>query len=245
MREFVYLSETKLSQFRSDRSPVPVPGAVGLTTPFGGVEVTARGPDAERLRRRKLRQVEKYLAAQADWFTAPGLRPGRWVRYEAPLRVVTLRGSHQDLVLFVDPAPGEDPEYDRESDGRLLLHGSAHHLVGGPPPAVDGPSLGYHPGAETSGGSFVRTVVGEVVRALELELALENGASAGAGGSAALPGPGVRDLLRSLDLTGPEVSTAARVAGYARVTAVLPATDAVPRCLVASPLGVEYHSGPR
>lgn len=54
-----------------------------------------------------------------------------------------------------------------------------------------------------------------------------------------LHGSGVRDLLHAIDARTP-AGTAAWMRGYARVTALLTADDTHARCLVASPLTVEY-----
>ncbi|MFI7273788.1 SAVMC3_10250 family protein [Streptomyces sp. NPDC049879] len=241
MREVVYLSEGKLNAFlpKPRRALPAVTVQAGL--PFAEISVERPPPDGARELRRHLRRVEKTLARRALWYTEPGLAAGRWVRFKAPLTWMTLRGEHRDLVLFVDPAP--DPAHPRGAGAprRLLLHGSARHLLGRPPVQVDGPEqTGLADGGGSAGTVFV-TNAGRVVGALAH---VDDGP--GADGeerpepAVPLPRGGVRDLLAALDAGSAEVSTAAMVTGYARVSALLPGTDAEAGCLVASPLIVEY-----
>ncbi|MER7536940.1 hypothetical protein ABTX77_19495 [Streptomyces sp. NPDC097704] len=56
----------------------------------------------------------------------------------------------------------------------------------------------------------------------------------------ALSAAGIRDLLRALDAGREGINTTAPMTGNARVTALLPERGGAPRCLVASPLMVEY-----
>ncbi|WP_263404863.1 SAVMC3_10250 family protein [Salinispora fenicalii] len=85
--------------------------------------------------------------------------------------------------------------------------------------------------AAGSGSSFV-TQAGHVVSALAPDSPEAT--------SGPLSRNGVRDLLAALDAQRPTVSTAARVTGLARVSALLPAAGGDVDCLVASPLIVEY-----
>ncbi|MFF7927389.1 SAVMC3_10250 family protein [Streptomyces mirabilis] len=235
IREFVYLSDAKLQQFSQPRRFV-LPGAVRLTTPAVGVDVDAPAADSERDRMRRLEKLDKYLGERAEWFAEPGLRPGRWVWFEAPLRCVTLQGEYRHMVLFADPAPGEDPHYEQETGCRLLLHGSARHLVGYTPVAVEGPALEGIDGGSSIGTTFL-TTAGQAVRALSLEH--DPVADGVMPPPTNLNGSGVRDLMNAVDARHGQ-APGAWMCGLARVTVELPATESAARCLVASPLSVEY-----
>ncbi|MFF3642058.1 SAVMC3_10250 family protein [Streptomyces sp. NPDC002564] len=237
MREFLYLSDGKLRQFLPEPRRFSRTGAIRLNTPVGGVDVEAPAADGERARLQHLQQVDKHLDKQALWFTQPNLRPGQWVWFEAPLRCVTLRGEYQHMVLFADPVPGEEPEYERATGCRLLLHGSARHLMGYTPVTVEGLPLEGIDGGSSIGTTFL-TTAGQVVRALSLQHdSTETGVPAP---STDLSGTGVRDLIAALDARHGPAGSAAWMCGYARMTVDLPATSAVTRCVVASPLTVEY-----
>jgi hypothetical protein len=237
MREFVYLSDGKLRQFLPKPSRLIRPGAIRLNTPVGGLDVEPGTPGTERGRLQHLERVDKHLNSHADWFGAPELRPGGWVWFEAPLRCVTLRGDYQHLVLFADPVPGEEPTYEQETGCRLLMHGSARHLLGYAPATIDGPPLEGIDGGSSIGTTFL-TTAGHVVRALSLEH--DPAADSVPPPSSDLSGAGVRHLIAALDARHEQAGSAALMHGYARVTAVLPATDSAQRLVVASPLTVEY-----
>ncbi|MFC9229171.1 SAVMC3_10250 family protein [Streptomyces decoyicus] len=240
MREFVFVSDGKLRQFLPKPSRFTMPGAIRLKTPVGGLELE-RGPqESERGRLKHLEKVDKHLNHQAEWFADPALRPGGWVRFEAPLRCVTLRGEYQHMVLFADPVPGEDPAYDRETGCRLLMHGSSRHLLGYAPVSIDGPPLEGIEGGSSIGTTFL-TSAGHVVRALSLEH--DPVAGDAPVPSVELSGTGVRELVAALDARHGQAGSAAQMHGYARVTAVLPATESAARLVVASPLTVEYAYG--
>lgn len=252
LRDVIYLSVGKLQQFLPEPRRAPRAGAVRLSTPFGlGVDVDAQAADGEQGRMRHLRQVQKHLEETAYWYEEPCLRPGLWVQFEAPMRCVTLRGAYRDLLLFVDSEPRSGDSSTPGSGGggvgcRLLLHGSAQHLLGWTPQLTDGPALNEIVGGGDSVGAVFLTRAGQVVEVLSP--AGDPGADAPADAASASPlapalsAEGIRDLLRALDAGHGGIDTAAPMTGYARVTALLPEQDGVPRCLVASPLTVEYVS---
>ncbi|OIK01581.1 SAVMC3_10250 family protein [Streptomyces colonosanans] len=239
MREIVYLSESKLRQFVPEPRRVPRAGALRLTSPFGGIDVDAPAADTEQGQLRHLREVCKHVELVADWYAVSDLRPGQWVLFEAPLRCVTLSGAHQDLALFVDPAGGTGTGPVADGGCRLLMHGSVRHLRGWSPMSVDGPALEMEDSASSLGTAFV-TRAGQVVEALARHrdpLPVEQAPSRTA---VRLHGRGVQELLNALDDEDDSIDTAAMMTGYARVTGLLPSTPATPRCVVASPLVVEY-----
>lgn len=238
-REFVYLSDAKLRQFSMPRR-LALPSVLRVNTPVGGVEVDAPAADSERDRLKQLAKLDKYLGERAKWFAQPGLRAGQWVWFEAPLRCVTLRGDYQHMVLFADPAPGEDTQYEQGTGCRLLLHGSSRHLLGYTPAAVEAPALEGIDGGSSIGTTFL-TTAGQAVRALSLEhnVAAEGMTPPPAG----LNGSGVRVLMEAIDVRHGQVP-GAWMSGLARVTKELPATGNAVRCVVASPLSVEYVHDP-
>ncbi|MFF9569367.1 SAVMC3_10250 family protein [Streptomyces sp. NPDC014685] len=239
MREIVYLSEGKLRQFVPEPRRVPRAGALRVTSPFGGIDMDAPVADSEQGQLRHLRDVCRCVELVADWYTAPGLRPGQWVQFEAPLRCVTLSGAHQDLALFVDPAGGRGADPVADGGCRLLMHGSVRHLRGWIPVAVDGPALEAGDWCSSLGTAFV-TRAGQVVEALTRHrdpLPAEQTPSRTA---VRLHDRGVQELLDALDGEDGSIDMSAMMVGYARVTGVLPSTPTTPRCVVASPLVVEY-----
>lgn len=245
VREVVYLSEGKLNEFLPEpRRALPaVKLRAGVS--FAGINVETPAPDNARDLRRHLEQVEKEMDRQTAWYTEPDLMPGRWVQFEAPLNWVTLRGRHQDLVLFVDPAPDSASPHQPGTSRRLLLHGSARHLLGRPPIQVDGPVLTGLEGSGHSAGTIFVTNAGHVVSALaHAHDSLESGTGAAEENPPVSPTSmrrsGIRDLLAAVDAESGEVSTHALMFGYARVSALLPETATEMGCLVASPLIVEY-----
>jgi hypothetical protein len=156
------------------------------------------------------------------------------------------------MVLFADPAEAVEG-YERAWRARLVLHGSARHLVSpqGPvtvePPPMSvvrsGAGGGYDGGGNSAGTWFagyvarrITTEAGHLLPALAERPAPTEDAPAPTApvGTLAL---GTRQLLTALDAEV-GVATAAWMRGYARVTADL--TNGPGRYVVASPLYVEY-----
>ncbi|MGW4776790.1 SAVMC3_10250 family protein [Streptomyces filamentosus] len=168
MRDVIYLSAGKLQQFLPEPRRAPRTAGVRLSTPFGfGVDVDAQEADGEQGRMKHLRQVQKHLEETALWYEDPGLRPGTWVQFEAPMRCVTLRGAYRDLLLFVDSGTvsGTASGTGEDAGCRLLLHGSARHLLGWTPQLAEGPALSEMVGGDSVGTVFL-TRAGQVVEAL-------------------------------------------------------------------------------
>ncbi|WP_405804519.1 SAVMC3_10250 family protein [Streptomyces sp. NBC_01187] len=238
MREIVYLSESKLRQFVPAPRRIPRVAALRVTTPFGGVDMDAPVKDGAKDQLRHLHKVCEQVQLAADWYAVPDLRPGQWVQFEAPLRCVTLSDAHQDLVLFVDRARGGDVNPSAQGC-RLLMHGSVRHLRGRTPIPVDGPEPEGANSLSSLGTAFA-TRAGQVVEALTRSrdpLATEQTQRQEA---VRLPARGVEDLLHALDDEDGSFNVSALMTGYARVTGILPHTGATSRCVVASPLVVEY-----
>ncbi|MFF3653207.1 SAVMC3_10250 family protein [Streptomyces sp. NPDC002181] len=239
MRELIYLSDGKLRQFVAPAGRVPRAGALRLTTPVGGIDVDAPAADDERNRLRRLDRVDRHLLESARWFTEPGLRPGQWVQFEAPLLCVTLSGPHRNLVLFVDAAAGQEPAPEGEAGCRLLMHGSSHHLLGHAPVLADGPPLEEVEAGGDSYGSIFLTRVGRAVEALAAANPSAGGPAPAEGAVGPVGREGVLALLRAVDHSPALEGTAVWCRGLARVTVLLDAGPGGPRCVVASPLTVE------
>ncbi|WP_406315762.1 SAVMC3_10250 family protein [Streptomyces sp. NBC_00118] len=237
VREFVYISEAKLGQFRAEPSRFARKGILRLTSPVGSLDLEPPANDAERDRDLRLKQVDKHLEERAEWFADPNVQPGDWVWFEAPLQYVTLPGAFQHIVLFADPAPGQHAEYEQEANCRLLMHGSMRHLIGYAPATADGTALeGMHDGGASFGIKFL-TSAGQAVSALSTQHdPVAEGVPAP---PVQLTGSAVHDLIEIVDQTYGPMGAAAWMSGFARVTIVLPASDTTARCVVASPLTVE------
>jgi hypothetical protein len=81
------------------------------------------------------------------------------------------------------------------------------------------------------------TRAGQVVEALTRDREPLPGGQPTAAG---LHGRGVQALLLALDEEDTSIDTSTMMTGYARVTGLLPSAETASRCLVASPLVVEY-----
>ncbi|MFF1354682.1 SAVMC3_10250 family protein [Streptomyces sp. NPDC058297] len=239
VREIVYLSESKLQQFVPAPRRVPRAGALRVTTPLGGIDMDAPAASVEQGQLRRLRDVSKHVELMADWYEQPDLRAGQWVQFEAPLRCVTLGGAHQDLVLFVDPAGRRRTDSVADEGCRLLMHGSVRHLRGWIPMSVDGPVLEVDNSGSSLGTAFV-TRAGQVVEALTRHRDPLPREQTPPREAVRLHSRGVQALLEALDDEDDSIDLSAMMTGYARVTALLPSAGASSRCVVASPLVVEY-----
>jgi len=118
MRELVYLSERKLSQFLldPDRWWNSITGI--SATPIGGIQLKNNQTNLSN----KLNAIIKHLKA-AKRFDDPTVKVGDWIIFLAALRPFLFSGETETPVVFVEP-----PGHDRKA--RLLLHGSERHLVG-------------------------------------------------------------------------------------------------------------------
>lgn len=137
MRELIYLSERKLRQFvlgrpRRWRNRAQVEAEIKFPG-IGGVKVGPAVPDRDA---KVIPDLEKVISAlessdrAARWFADDDLQPGQWVHFEAPLTYSLLSdGMRYRAVVFIDrdePTTG----YPTGGTTRLLMHGSAEHLLG-------------------------------------------------------------------------------------------------------------------
>ncbi|MFI6008655.1 SAVMC3_10250 family protein [Streptomyces sp. NPDC051243] len=252
VRELVYLSHGKLRQFLPERRLRAPRAKWQLSTPVGGVGWEPEALDVERARNERLHQVVEHVSASARWFTEGDLRAGSWVQFEAPLNYLMLRGPlAPDMVLFVDP-PRPVEGYETGGRVRLVLHGSARHLVGSQnpvvaePPPLDMEQLGALGGS--IGGSFGRLVLPPAASLLT-NLAGEPAVTSDLPRLGDPEGwrevrtlaDGTCQLLTTLDGQLP-AETAAWMCGFARITAVIdaPPSSESATYVVGTPLYVEF-----
>lgn len=243
MRELVYLSERKLQQFilgrpRRWRGRTQVEGELKVPG-IGGVKLGPVAPDQSE---KATPDLEKVISAlensdrAAKWFADDNVQPGQWVHFDVPLCYTPLSDGHGvRAVVFLG---SDEPTKDHPADGttRLLLHGSAEHLLGGTVESSASRDSSRNPTRYTEIRLFAR-----LLYRLNRSSASSDG-EPDAEGMNLLGGkilemevPQVIQLLD--DLLEPRL-TAAWMAGYARVTAVL--HDENSTTVLATPLYVEY-----
>jgi hypothetical protein len=141
MQELVYLSDAKLRQFVPEGRRRTRIGRrltsfrLEASTPVGGggVEVgLAEGGEPGVVGR--LAEVVAQVEERALWYGDPEARAGRWVWFEAPFNILV--GRDTVLFLHAPAARGDEPE---PHALRLLLHGSATHLLMDAPEALIDP----------------------------------------------------------------------------------------------------------
>uniref|UniRef100_A0AAU3IA52 SAVMC3_10250 family protein n=1 Tax=Streptomyces sp. NBC_01393 TaxID=2903851 RepID=A0AAU3IA52_9ACTN len=216
----IYLSDRKLAQFLPGlRRAWPRP-RISFSTPFGGLDVDTATVANSDPTGGQLARVVKHIEEAASWYAEEDVRPGQWVTFEATMNYVLLNTADTKMVVFVDVPPSQQ-------DTRLLLHGSAQHLI----------------------GTSTLPAAAEMQDPL-VQRALEGGASAPGALTAALfdrdvveeqrpsLSTALRQMLASAEArTHPEM--AAPMRGYARVTTGFRRGNH-PGLLVASPLYVEF-----
>jgi hypothetical protein len=272
VRELVYLSERKLRQFMIEKprrwvSRPPVEGEVKFPG-LGGVKVGPTAPTGDDGVIPDLARVISALESSdraAGWFADDAVQPGQWVYFEAPLcytplsdRYAPLSDGHQPrAVVFLDHG---EPTASYPTGGaiRLLMHGSAEHLLGGavvsPASQDDGRTDGSrNPSRYTELRTFARLLY-QLNRRDQLNLRVPSSdaepdldrmtAPYSTRYRLEMQVPPVVELLDHL--LEPRL-TAAWMAGHARVTAVLPLPSGQgpdPLAVIATPLYVEYVSPP-
>ena len=246
MRELVYLSEAKLKQFVAGR-PRRLHGRAQvegeLTVPgIGGLRASSAAPDQNAGAVAELKKVISALEKSdraARWFADSRVQPGQWVHFDLPLCYTTIADRGARAVVFL----GSDEPADGSSTvaaTRLLLHGSAEHLLDG----QDGDAANRDGWRSPVRYTQVRQFIHLLYRLNRHstssdsepdadELDLRSGRF--------LEGD-VHEVFELLeDALAPRL-TAAWMAGYARVTAVLREEGFV--TVLATPLYVEYAPQP-
>jgi Family of unknown function (DUF7019) len=234
MRELVYVSERKLQQLAQvetrRRSFFKRIRDVGVKAPFEMGEVTVGlGDSIPSLRSRlsnAVRDLEK-SDHHIRWYAESDLTAGEWVIFEARMNFDTLSNHGRPEIganaLFFWEPDGAAQNY----DARLLLHGSAEHVIG------------------ELVGNDQRVPRGFSISANFFSYLRDQGSTPSGSVGAKAFGEDVEELFVYLSSTQPAAS-ATWLAGYARVTLPALSQTASPdtsqrnrRIVVASPLYVE------
>jgi hypothetical protein len=231
MRELVYVSKAKLQQLVRD---LPEGSRrlrdmeVEVKTPLGGVKVGKNARESQPGLAAAVAELEASTRAPL-WFADPAARPGNWVHFEAPLSYCNIGGG---TVVFLD-ADEASAEYPSGGRLRLVLHGSHQHIVGEPVPSAH---------RELDPFWLSSSVLDIFIECLKnYSRALDETSWNRESGSLTLPQSLERDLSSLTGALQPRY-TAAWMAGYARITAVVPADNAT--ILAATPLYVEHVAPP-
>ena len=131
-REIVYLSQAKLDQFleTSHRRGIRLQGWRGeVRLPFASINVNAARPEIASEMAGRLERAVSHIETRSKWYASENLQSGDWVQFEGRIAygVFTRRGSKIALFFTV-------PDPTRHSGTRLILHGSAGHILGRKPP---------------------------------------------------------------------------------------------------------------
>ncbi len=253
MRELVYLSDRKLEQFLPLlRSFWPRPK---VNFKAHGLEIAVEPKsDTKKSELKHLAKVIAHIDETARWFLEPGLEPGQWVHFEAPLNHLMVNREDSDLVFFVDRNTATT-DYPSGGTTRLVLHCSGIHLrTRSRPvriPAPPGEDVGCVVPVDLSEGGSDGDYVFNVnsIELLLIHLRASQPFDQYKHNDLLYTrhhlNKATSELLRVIDARlYPE--TAAWMAGYARVTADLtaPHDDAAAHYLVATPLYIEYATPP-
>jgi hypothetical protein len=242
VRELIYLSDRKLAQFLPSLRQLQRWPRIAVKTPVVDAfwEPTA---DDRKQQQRQLERVIAQIELSARWFADPAAGPGQWIQFEAPLNCLVPERNRGLLFLLDRPAP--TPGYPTAGALRLLLHGSAAHLVPTVRPApVATPTteveVDYAP--DMSGPApFTVDTVGVLLSLLGEQSSPTTDQHQAPDGRVLRHLPdAVAALIAAMDArVYPE--TAAWMTGYARVTVTL--ADPT-RCVIATPLYIEYTTPP-
>ncbi|VVJ21325.1 Uncharacterised protein [Amycolatopsis camponoti] len=239
MRELVYVSDAKLRQvlpglpkasaFRGLEGSLELKGPVSTGAKF---EKKASKETDQSLR--KAVDVLEKSSRAPSWFADPDVRPGTWTHFEAPMAYRVLSLHPGEALVFVD-VDAATPEYPTGGRLRLLLHGSAHHL------------LETRSGSERESERLRGSRWHEFAEMMRLFLtddaaAKDPDAAKTIQDYSEFYASRIWEDVRNLTRTLQPGYTAAWMAGYARVTARIPTADGV--VLAASPLYVEHIDSP-
>lgn len=259
MRELVYLSEAKLTQFVRQKKRKRLTGRIKLEGEVripGAGSIKAAAPDGAIDKTPDLEEVVLELEVSprsAGWYTNPQAQPGQWVEFEAALNHTVLPAADGSVAVFTDANTLESAD-----SPRLLLHGSPIHLRGVVAPANMATVTRQFGLAHGSGFDFTLAALSELFNVLEGDkLSSPMGSSLpqrrhSFGVDMAITdfrrgdGEFMWGLLDALERAVFTYNTAAWMSGWARITCVLddPYGDEQRRLLVATPLYVQYATPP-
>jgi hypothetical protein len=240
MRELVYLSLRKLSQFQPERPRgrfLRRITGVGATAPLslGEISLTLAGPDTQSIPHldEVLEELDKRRRG-VQWYEDEAVRVGDWVQFEARMNYAVVSEPH-----LTDAAPllFWEPKRDRSDDGStgqtsaLLLHASPDGLVG-------------NPAGVTGGVADSMSGIGQLIRALERLSGSDEPLSAEPRLDNRMWVYTLSKIARKLDRDYPSF-TASWLAGYARITGIIPPGQIYRGSyILATPLYVERVSEP-
>lgn len=227
--EYVYLSDAKLRQFVPSEPSWwsrlrvrKLAGKARVASLETSVEIDVGDvADAE------VRKLVDHLSEDAQWYRQDGLLPGTWVFFEGRIGYESLTGG---AALFCE-AGGWD-----KTSTRILLHGSATHLVGRTAvPAPDQPQGSFSHIDDVPSvlhSAMVKSVPQGDERAIWGRLGRRRA-------PADLPSQ-VEALFRRVVCTDSYLSSAPFLAGCARVSAVVRPAGLPFGVVLASPLFVRH-----
>ena len=237
----MYLSTQKLRQLDAGRRRGPIAQLKAtIKAPFGIGELTAESGNLQD----RLPKLDSIITAQDRderapvWFTE-AVRPGQWVQFEAPMGYTTISKA----VVFLDvDEPSES--YPTGGKVRLVLHGSAEHLLEGsyPRTSVDELSTEASTRSPIDAEAFA-SVFNHFFDLIEYESRQDINGHESHGMMSFKNRIGVAGLDHVLPTLTSHLrlpDTAAWLAGRARVTAVVGNRSTV----FATPLYVEHASPP-
>ncbi|GAA2205497.1 hypothetical protein GCM10009850_009550 [Nonomuraea monospora] len=253
MLDLIYLSRSKLSSFKIQRRRRwwnRLRPSRGFTVAVLGVEIgvgeSAR--PAERQVEEPEEVVEELKKAGRGPHSpgVPELRPGQWISFSGRFNMhIPGDGKFESVVFFLQS--GESAE-ENGIPTRILLHGSAHNVLGGRPDFGDQGSR-----IASSGGLFEEVATDMRLQSMVADMRAIEEAGAEPGGSEFGLAHRSHDWFEAAAwfvVEGLEgrvsPATATWMSGLARVTAVCAPLRGRPgpRLLIASPLHVHY-SDPR
>jgi hypothetical protein len=240
MRELVYLSLRKLSQFQPERPRgrfLRRITGVGATAPLslGEISLTLAGPDTQSIPHldEVLEELDKRRRG-VQWYEDEAVQVGDWVQFEARMNYAAVSEPHLTdgaPLLFWEPKLNHSDDGSTGQTSALLLHASPDGLVGN--------SAGVTGGvAENMSG------VSQLIRALERL----SGSDEPLGAESRLDNRMwvyvLSNIVRKLDRDYPSF-TASWLAGYARITGIIsPGENYRGSYMLATPLYVERVSEP-
>jgi hypothetical protein len=238
LRELVYLSDHKLQQFLPD--PVPWWRRLGhvraeVKAPLGSVSIEPTPADGVTARRSHIEKVIADIEKKAQWFESEDANSGDWVFFEDLINYRVFRmPNDNEVVLFLNRGKL------LEEHTRLLLHGSPVHLMGSVQ-AENQLRIEWHSTSEGYWfidalemlpgviGAFQTGILGQLLRRDKVDHSSKERTT--------LEWE-VGQVVDAFDESNyGHRETAARMAGYARVTARIEGHDRV--IVAGSPLYVE------
>lgn len=240
MRELVYLSLRKLSQFQPERPRGRLLRritGVGAKAPLsmGEINLTLAGTDTQSIPHldEVLKELDKRRRG-VQWYEDEAVRVGDWVQFEAHMNYAVVSEPHLTdgaPLLFWEPKRDHSDGGSTGQPNVLLLHASPDGLVG-------------NPAGVTGGIAGSMSGVSQLVRALERLSCSDEPLGAESRLDNRTWVYVLANIIRKLDRDYPSF-TASWLAGYARITGIIPPGENYRSSyMLATPLYVERASEP-